>query len=289
MRKAGRQLLSIAGSALLCASPALAAADPVEIAAKSQYTLLNPTPVRLMREMSTDRPDVTESPISVDAGHFQIESSLVEYAYDDDGQTTRNELSLMPSNLKVGLLNNTDLQLVLEPHLWERERSNGQTTRADGFGNIELRLKINLWGNDGGPTALAVMPFVQLPTAPDSIGGTDHVQGGVIVPLTVELPREFSLTMMAEIDFARDAGNDGYGTALVHTASLSHPLGDRLGGFVEYVGVASDDLGETYLAQIDAGLTYGLNENTQLDAAAQFGLSDAADDVRFLLGLSIRI
>jgi hypothetical protein len=258
-------------------------------AQKSQYTLFNPTPAAQMRELSTDRPDVTESPYTVDAGHFQVESSLIEYAYDDSGNTTRNEFSLMPSNLKIGLLNNADLQLVLEPHLWQSERADGHTDRADGFGNTEIRLKVNLWGNDGGPTALAVMPFVEFPTAPDSVGGTDHFAGGLIVPLTVELPREFSLTMMAEVDMARDDANDGYGTALVHTASLSHPLVKEVDGFLEYVGVASRELGETYLAQIDAGLTYGVNENTQLDASVQFGLTDAVDDVRFLLGLSIRI
>lgn len=47
---------------------------------KRQFTLFNPTPDKLMREMSTDRPDTTESPYTVDAGHFQFELDLAEYA-----------------------------------------------------------------------------------------------------------------------------------------------------------------------------------------------------------------
>lgn len=39
---------------------------------KSMYTLFRQTPRSQMRELTTDRPDKTESPITVDAGHFQI-------------------------------------------------------------------------------------------------------------------------------------------------------------------------------------------------------------------------
>jgi hypothetical protein len=40
---------------------------------KSGYTLFRPTPEALLRELTSDRPDKTESPITVDAGHFQLE------------------------------------------------------------------------------------------------------------------------------------------------------------------------------------------------------------------------
>lgn len=46
---------------------------------KNQYHLFNPTPQELMREMSTDRPDKTESAYTVDAGHYQIEMSVLGY------------------------------------------------------------------------------------------------------------------------------------------------------------------------------------------------------------------
>ena len=50
---------------------------------KSHYHLFNPTPRGQMRELSADRPDVTESPYTVDAGHVQLEMSFVDYVYDD--------------------------------------------------------------------------------------------------------------------------------------------------------------------------------------------------------------
>lgn len=53
---------------------------------KSSYSLLNPTPRELMREMSTDRPDATESPYTVDAGHFQAELSFFDFSRSDEGR-----------------------------------------------------------------------------------------------------------------------------------------------------------------------------------------------------------
>src|SRR6266446_6657894 len=76
---------------------------------KSQYTLLNPTPREWMREMSTDRPDKTESAFTVDAGHFQVEADILNYTYDryNPARTdTRVEtVRIAPMNLKVGLCN----------------------------------------------------------------------------------------------------------------------------------------------------------------------------------------
>lgn len=46
---------------------------------KSQYTLFNPTPAKCMREFDPDRPDITDSPFTVDAGHIQFESGLFSY------------------------------------------------------------------------------------------------------------------------------------------------------------------------------------------------------------------
>src|SRR5688572_24804065 len=72
---------------------------------KSGYTFANPVPAAELRELSTDRPDQTESPYTVDAGHFQVESDLVNYTRDRDGNIRTTDLSLAALNLKVGLTN----------------------------------------------------------------------------------------------------------------------------------------------------------------------------------------
>src|SRR5687767_4226781 len=87
--------------------PVLAEAE-TPAADKTQYTFLNPTPRELMREMSTDRPDKTESAYSVDAGHFQMEMDLLSASYDrhnDSSHTRVESVSVATANLKLGLCN----------------------------------------------------------------------------------------------------------------------------------------------------------------------------------------
>ena len=63
---------------------------------KSGYNLFNPVPENMMRELSPDRPDQTESAYTVDAGHYQLEMDFVNFTYDKtDGTTTKAWLSLI--------------------------------------------------------------------------------------------------------------------------------------------------------------------------------------------------
>ena len=156
--------------ALFSVVAAQADASAPERADKSGYHLFNPTPRVLMRELNTDRPDKTESPYTVDAGHFQIEMDVFNYTYDrrnpDRSDVRAESLAIAPVNLKVGLCNRVDLQLVLETYSSVRihDRDAGTVEKHRGFGDVILRMKINLWGDDGGSTAFGVMPYVKLPS-----------------------------------------------------------------------------------------------------------------------------
>ena len=72
-----RQFAVAVGAVLVAAVPA--SAQDVD---KSQYNLFNPTPRDLWRPLSADRPDITESPITVDAAAVQLETSFFVYAHD---------------------------------------------------------------------------------------------------------------------------------------------------------------------------------------------------------------
>src|SRR5438477_5692131 len=75
---------------------------------KSEFNLFHPTPTSLLREFSTDRPDQTESPYTLDAGHFQVEMDILNYGYDRytplRDNTRFEHVSIGTLNLKVGLL-----------------------------------------------------------------------------------------------------------------------------------------------------------------------------------------
>ena len=264
---------AIASTALLLTLATGAFAD----ADKSQYHLFNPIPPGRMREMSTDRPDTTESPYTVDAGHFQVELSFFDYTRDG----SVDQLSFLPINLKLGLTSNADLQLVLEPY------TSIDSGEIEGLGDTQLRLKTNLFGNDGGGVALAVMPFIQFPTGDDELS-SGKIEGGVIFPAAFDLGGGWGLGVQAEIDFVLDDAGEDYGVALLHSAALGRDIAGELAGYVEYIGIASSDLDRDYEAYLGGGLTYGITGNLQLDLGVNVGLTDAAADVNLFSGLSFR-
>ncbi len=258
---------------------------------KAAYHLLNPAPVALMREMSTDRPDKTESPYTVDAGHVQVEMSVLDYSYDhhnpDEPLTRTDTLSVTPTNFKIGLLNNADLQVVLNPYVHERTRDDGINATKKGFGDMQTRLKVNIWGNDEGNTALGVMPFVKIPTNRDNLGN-DDTEGGVIVPLAVALPYEWNMGLMAEVDFNKNGSDDNYHTEYIHSITFGHAIVGDLSGYIEFFSNTSTEEDVKWVATVDTGLTYAVSKNIQLDMGVNIGVTAAADDANPFLGLSMR-
>lgn len=234
------------------------------------------------RPLSADRPDVTESPYTVEPGRAQVEFSFAEWTRDDDGART-DRWSLAPMNIKTGLTERVEVQLLLAPWSWIDEHGEGH---ADGPGPTGLRFKVNLWGNDGGDTALAVMPFVVFPVG-DRAFAPERVEGGLIVPFAMELDWGFSLGLMAEFDFVWDAEDRVYDLEFVHSAALGRELFGDLGGFIEYVGVLAAPDGD-YQASANAGLALGIGPDVQFDCGIGIGLTESADDLRLFAGMTVR-
>lgn len=262
---------------LLSHTPAMAQ-EPALTTRAGPWTLLNPTPRELMRPLSTDRPDTTESPYTVDAGHVQIEMSVIEYGRDDGNDS----YSYAPINLKIGILEHVDLQFLFEPYL----REQGDEGTHGGVGASGLRAKFNLFGNDGGPTALALMPFVIFPTGDDDVSASE-VEFGLIVPLALELNERLGLGLMAQFDYLTD-DEGGREFVFVHTSVLGYDLTDSIGVFLEYIGeVGSDEFSE-YAASVSTGLTHGTGPDVQLDLGITAGLNEAAEDFAVFTGITLR-
>jgi hypothetical protein len=257
----------------------------------SRYTLFNATPRARMREMSTDRPDKTESPFTVDAGHYQIEGDILSYTYDryNPAHTdTRVEtVSIAPVNLKAGLCNTLDVQVLLEPYVSVRTReiSTGSVRNSHGFGDVQVRTKWNGWGNDGGATAFAVMPYVKAPIDQENAGS---VEGGVIFPFVAGLPSGWSVGMMTQFDVAKDGDGSGHHPEFLNSITFGHDIFGDLAGYVEFFSAVSAESDSAWVGTVDVGLTYGLTEDIQLDAGVNIGITRAADDINPFIGISCR-
>ena len=261
---------------------------------KSQYSLFNPTPDRLMREMTTDRPDMTESPFTVDAGHVQIETNIFAFSrsHTDDAGGVLDTHEWFTTNVRIGLTNSAEINLVWQPHGKAHYRQLGfPTARASGVGGFDIRGKVNLWGNDNAAelgSALALLPYITLPTDARNGISPEHVEGGLIVPLAIELPNKFGLGVNGGVAWVRGDVTGKYNAEYLATAALSYEWTEKFGTYYEIAAnFAASENGGTALI-LATGLTYAVTDNVQLDAGVNFGVTDAADRYNPFIGIATR-
>jgi hypothetical protein len=256
---------------------------------KNGYDLFNPVPDALMRELSPDRPDKTECPYTVDAGHYQLEMDFANYTYNGSGGTTTRAWNVAPFNIKAGLLNNVDLQFVFDDYLNVRteDGATGASTTQSGVGDFTTRLKVNLWGNDGGPTAFALLPYVKFPTSTDSLGN-NAVEGGMIFPLAIKLPQGFDLSLETAASFMKNENGGGYHEEFINSFSVDHDIVGKLSGYVEFFSDISTESHAGWVGTVDTGLELLVAKNVQLDCGCNFGVTSAADDFNPFAGITVR-
>ena len=277
----------------LVGAPRAAAGDAAEpLPDKSGYNLFNPTPRALMRELNADRPDKTDCPFTVDAGHFQIEMDFANLTYNrpnpERGNVRFTAYEVAPMNLKVGLLNNLDFQLVFTSYLWERtdDRDAGTIERKSGFDGIAPRFKVNLLGNDGGFFALALIPFVKLPL---SSGHLDHgvVEGGLGMPYSFDIPG-WDVGFQTTFHFNRNGADSGYHSEFDNSVSIGHPIIGKLSISAEFFSSVSTERNADWVGTVDTWLTYQVNENLRLDGGVYIGVTPAANDWHPWAGMTWR-
>ncbi|MEX2217027.1 MAG: transporter [Phycisphaeraceae bacterium] len=295
-----RSTLPILAPLLAIAShPFLARGEEQAVSArsdKSGFHLFSPTPAELMRDLSADRPDATESPFTVDAGHVQVELSFFDYARDRENGDRLDAWTALDTNVKLGLTNDIDIQFVFAAYSHVRTTPAGSPTETlQGFGDFVVRLKYNFWGNDEGDprtpsgletTGLGIMPFIKIPTGTEL--SNDHVEGGIIIPLSVAVTEGIGLGFMAEIDFVYNDLDRRYDVEFVHTATIGFDIVGPVGAFVEYVGIISTDNASDYQAIFITGVTVEITPNLLFDLGLRVGLTDTAEDLGVFAGMTWR-
>ena len=236
-----------------------------------------------LRALNPDRPDVTESPFTIDAGHLQVEMDLANYTRDA-GDGRHAAWGVAPFNLRLGVRENLELGLFVVPYLRETvQPSGGASETHAGFGDVTLRAKVNFRGNDGDGTALGLIADLKLPTATAGLGN-GAVEGTILLPVSLDLGGGWDLGAMTGVGLRRSDTGGRSGT-WINSVTAGHGLTRDLAGYCE---VATETAAGAPVATFDVGLTLKLNANTQLDVGAQFGLSRAADDTLVFTGLTRR-
>ena len=268
-----------------------AAADPAAAPDKSGYSLFDPTPDDALRAFAPDRPTKITGPTTVDAGHFQIETDIFNQTYDrrnEQGVTTRQILWFDPT-LKLGITNDVDAEISFVPYakLHATDKVSGAVLSAESQGDVSLRAKINLIGNEGGAFAAAIIPWVKIPTAGANLGN-GQLEGGFLVPTTFDLGSDFTLAYQPALSLLANNFDNGRHADFQNTLTLGHPFLTKGTAFVEIFHEIGADRGARSIMTVDFALAWLLTDSLQIDAGVNLGVTRAAPDVNSYTGIAVR-
>ena len=235
----------------------------------------------------TDRPAKANAVCTVPAGKFQLESSPVGWSRSETGGTTTDTLSVGGTVIKYGLSDRSDLQVALTPDVRIRSREAGATSRVSGFGDVVVRFKQRLTGDEAA-VQVALIPVAKLPTARRGIGNR-KAEGGLAVPVSFSLGGGVTATLGPEVDLLADGDGRGRHAALVNVLSLAGTVAPRLSLAAElWSSLNFDPDGTVKQASADAGVAYAVNPRLQLDGGVNLGLTRETADVEIYAGVSVR-
>ena len=216
----------------------------------------------------TDRPDFTESAVTVTRGRTQIE---LGYTFTETGDF--EEQSFGEVLLRIGWTEIAELRLGLNSWL----QVDGPGVNLSGAEDLTLGCKIRL--SDPLPPGsslpqVALLFATTVPTGKDEFNAPDP-QPSVTLALAWQLSERTSLGSNVGYTRMGESG-DRFGEASA-SLSLGRSLNDRLGGFLEvYTLNRQEGRGDDQF--VNAGFTWALSADSQLDFRAGTGLdSDGAD------------
>lgn len=231
------------------------------------------------------RGQITEVPATVAPGSFLLEMDALSLSVDREAGSKYTAFGAASTFLTTGLTDSWDIQLGADLFISQKFDSGGLSERHSGIGDVYARTKWRFYDDPATGTAVAVMPYVKLPTSTGGVG-SDAMEGGIIVPWTTKLPGAFEMSAMAELDFTRNAADDGYDTFWYASAFISRPLTRALGVYAE-AAVGKSSGGEPLDGILGAGATLAVTEHVSWDYAVYKGISNGASDWSHVLRVNI--
>jgi hypothetical protein len=294
----GSALAAASVSLLLFFYPLPSWADNVSPSVdKSAYNLFMPVPDNAMRGMDTDRPNITNTPHTIDAGHVQIETGLYDASHFHDrthgGDVVTDTLSLGHINARLGVTDRFEINAAIDSddQVKSTDHIAGQTTRVSGFGDTVIGGKLNLWGNGSGEdlwtSGFALQPQVKLPTAQSGIGN-NHVEWAVGAPFLINLVGGFHLGLETAFGQERNAANSGYLVGWQNSASVDHVIFDTVDVYLEYAVHMTTGKDTQSRQSVDLGFTYPVADNLAIDSGVFIGTNRATPGIEWTSGVSFR-
>lgn len=243
------------------------------------------------RDFCADRPGKGTPPCVLDQGRLQMELGLLDLSRQTQADTRTETWDAGDLLVRYGLDSLTELQLGLA--VWNRQQVTDRTTGArdtsQGAGDLSVGLRRSLANPDGSGLSVAVSGFVTAPTGARDIRA-DGFEGGVLLPVSVPLNTDWSLSLTPEIDWVSDADGEGRHATYTMVAGVGRGFGRWNLGAELWVSRDEDPEAPATQSTFDltAVWTPASLSDAQIDFGLNFGLNDDSPDVELGFGLARR-
>jgi hypothetical protein len=224
----------------------------------------------------TDRPDATESAFTIPQGSFQIETGIIyeSTGFDEAGVSFEDQsLHFATTLLRYGMWNNVEIRFGTMYSTSTSKVGNVETD-VSGINRILLSAKFHVHEEKGILPEASLLANVRFPTG--DFG--NETRYALFVAASHTLSDMFGLGY--NIGTAKEEGDWEF----VYTLALGAGISDKVGVFAEVFGNFTNEN-----HWFDAGLTYLINNDLQLDASFGYGLDTHFPDWFINGGVSIRI
>ncbi|HET6537836.1 MAG TPA: transporter [Sphingopyxis sp.] len=240
------------------------------------------------RDFCPDRPGLGTPACTLDRGQFAVEMGVVDWTKDRQADTRTDTIATADMLLRYGVSSSLEVQLGWTAMGFVRTRTVGLKTHSSGSGDVSLALRQNLQNPDGSGLSMALMPFITLPIGGDTIGAGDW-SGGLLLPISYELPADFQLGLTGRIEAAVDADGKGRHSSYGAIIGLEIPMHPAIGITTE-LSVQRDDDPSGAITEMLAGLSlaWSPNDRMQIDIGTNWGLNRHSPDAQIYLGVARR-
>ena len=229
---------------------------------------------------------ITERPTTVAPGRFLLEMDTLSLTIDRESGQKYTAVGVATTFLTTGLSADWDVQVGAELFLSQKFDVGGLSGRNSGIGDVYFRTKWRFYEDQASGTAIALLPYVKLPTNTGGVG-KKAMEGGLIVPWQTNLAGGVSLTAMAEVEFVRNDRDDGYDSFWYTSMAMHRAVTKAIGVYGELT-LGKSTGGAPWAGTLGGGATFAFSENIWWDYALYRGLSHGASDWLHVLRLNWR-
>lgn len=243
------------------------------------------------REFCAARPGKGTPTCILDQGRWQLELGLVDFARRRDDQTRTTDWAAGDIFIRHGVSPTTEIQFGVTAYNRQTatDRISGVSDVVEGVGDITLGIAHSLANPDGSGLSVAVAAYMTAPTGSRAFRA-DGVEGGVILPVSLPLNDDWSLSLSPGVDVVADSDGDGRHPAYAMAAGVGRMVGDWALGVELWASRDEDPLAPSTEATFDLTAVWSPPRmaDTQLDFGLNFGLNEDSPDVEIGIGLARR-